>query len=361
VAIINARAPNFMGTSNHDLMEYTMYQGKEVTKTVLESFGGTYPDNSFTLDENKYRQTMREIARKMCQIAKENGKTTLVIPEFGVGIYVKLLTPESKDAAKRIMAQEFNEAAKNSNINVKLIVFGVNKDKEILDYKKYVGVGSKVDVVNGDIFDEMHKQGSDACAFANPGSDRTIGGDRERPDPHTLEEKMAQSGTLVQVTSKVNLQASKVTVEAYKKHAKENSDKVREIFVKFTEDDILKLRRSTKPLSKQLGEFIQQVNEDKQAVVPPVTVVMKLIANVLIEASEKEQNKSALSKFSAIAASKLTHKEVGSEVIRIILEKLPKEATEMLIRDYKTVVSSAADVQRGARVSSNAGLPGGPG
>lgn len=177
---ITACAINLMGTSSKDLDKFI-------------------PNGEF--DSNKYRQACQQSAALIIKACKANNIDRLVIPAFGVGVYVRLLPYPDRTLAKKIMNQTFAKFAKKYDIIVDWIVWNqspqAQSEKKMLDAQtpdnKHIFhiIADMIDYTN-----ILVQQGV-KCAMLNPGSDRTIGGMFTKPNPKTLEEQIAQKSDLL--------------------------------------------------------------------------------------------------------------------------------------------------------------------
>lgn len=197
--VISACAPNFSGSSIKDFEAFTT--GNPTTKNL-------------TLQEAPYTKACEDLATFIIKTAKENGHDKLIMPAFGVGVYVLHLNDESKKKATEIMYRAFAKAAEAFKLKIDWIIWendpnGAQIQKQLLEYSK------AITPVMGDLMkhSEAMLQKGENIALLNPGSDRTVGGIYTKYQPTTLEEQIAQQSDLVLMHSDVNT----VMVDKFKK------------------------------------------------------------------------------------------------------------------------------------------------
>ncbi len=207
VSLMTIAAPNLMGTSPEDLATYanedqdSNIKHKKPIKSLhgggpLVIDGKTVYERKLTTD--KYKEICREQADLICSAAIEQGKKKIIMPDFGLGVYLRCLSKESQEDARQIMLSAFQRAATYHKINIEWIIWenDPDHDKKFSASKDY-GSG-RFKIVSGDLLKEMDKAANNKdVVFVNPGSDRTIGGAFEVNDPKTLEEQIAQTTSLV--------------------------------------------------------------------------------------------------------------------------------------------------------------------
>jgi hypothetical protein len=191
ISVITACAPNLMGSSAIDLAEFST---------------GTAKDNR-QLQANKYKTECEKLASFIVSNAKTQGHNELIMPAFGVGVYINTLEPASRLLATEIMYKAFAQAASAYQIDIKWIVWAGDKDP----HKKAQLLQSHSNqymqpIIAHDMLaytQERIKAGTNVVML-NPGSDRTIGGLYIHEHPKTLEEQFAQQSDLVMLHSEFN-------------------------------------------------------------------------------------------------------------------------------------------------------------
>jgi hypothetical protein len=188
--VISACGPNLMGTSPKDEQ--------------------TYLDSNRNLNIDQYTQSSNELADFIVSAAKEHGDEKLIMPAFGVGVYIKNVPKDQKPEAVRIMYQAFANAALKFQINVDWIVW--SREKNIYLQKSYLDnlKGSNLfmhNVPHDDMLIYAAEQVDQdiQCAVLNAGSDRTIGGKFIAKNPKTVEEQLAHQSDLVLLQTVYNL------------------------------------------------------------------------------------------------------------------------------------------------------------
>jgi hypothetical protein len=192
IPVITACAPNLMGSSQVDLDEF--------------SFGGA---SDRVLKNNEYKAECAKLAEFIVGTAKQQGHTRLIMPGFGVGVYIKQLNHFSKKTARELMYTAFAEAALKHEIHVDWVLWA--RDTKSAHTKNILTSYSKDNpfmqpVVHEDMMLYAHEftQKQENIVLLNPGSDRTIGGKYITKNPITLEEQMAQQSDLVLLHSEFN-------------------------------------------------------------------------------------------------------------------------------------------------------------
>lgn len=176
INILTGCAPNLM-TSPKDIEKYIIDRNK--------------------LNRKEYNETCLKIAELFCAAAKKQGYNKMVMPDFGLGVYLKKLTDErQREIARECMYGAFARAAEHYRIKIDWVIFGKGIDTTI--QKKYNNKFFNFD--QGDIFARF-KEADDKTVFINPGSDRTVGGDLWMENPRTLEEQDAQRTQLIATMS----------------------------------------------------------------------------------------------------------------------------------------------------------------
>ena len=90
------------------------------------------------LREDAYQTECEVTADFIIQLAKKSGVKKLLMPAFGVGIYICALNNDDQNTATRIMNQAFAKAAKQHALHVEWVIY--NKDKKIFLSRKYSDV-----------------------------------------------------------------------------------------------------------------------------------------------------------------------------------------------------------------------------
>ncbi len=187
--VISACGPNLMGTSPADER--------------------TYLDNG-NLNTLAYTRTCIALADFIVGTAKNQGNTKLIMPAFGMGVYIKNVPIAQRPEAVRIMYQAFAYAAFTFQLSVDWVVWSQEKNsylqKTYLDQLK--GYNSFINnVPHADMLAyaaDLVGQGI-PCAVLNAGSDRTIGGKFIAQNPTTVEEQLAQKSDLMLLHTVFNL------------------------------------------------------------------------------------------------------------------------------------------------------------
>lgn len=188
--VISACGPNLMGTSPKDEQ--------------------TYLDSNGNLNTDQYTQTSNELADFIVSAAKENGDEKLIMPAFGVGVYIKNVPQDQKPEAVRIMYQAFANAALKFQMNVDWIVW--SREKNIYLQKSYLDNLKDSNLFMNNVpHDDMLTYAAEQvdkgiqCAVLNAGSDRTIGGKFIAKNPTTVEEQLAHQSDLMLLQTVYNL------------------------------------------------------------------------------------------------------------------------------------------------------------
>jgi hypothetical protein len=192
IPVITACAPNLMGSSASDLREFSTPNGRKRALKVKE-----------------YEEECKKLADFIVGTVKQQGKSRLVMPAFGVGVYVRQLDRSSKNIAKEKMYQAFAAAALKHQIHIDWIVwaqdFAAEEDASTL--ASYASDNPFMQpVIHADMMlyaQALLEQQKD-IVLLNPGSDRTIGGAYTHKNPTTLEEQIAQQSDLVLLHSQFN-------------------------------------------------------------------------------------------------------------------------------------------------------------
>lgn len=193
IPVITACAPNLMGSSPGDLDEF--------------STGGSA---NRQLKVDAYEKECQKLADFIVGAAKHNGQERLIMPAFGVGVYINKLNPHSKDLARKAMFKAFAQAAEHYQLNIDWIVWSGDRNPQEAAQKlsSYVsGNAFMRPVVHADMMlyaQELLEENNEKVVLLNPGSDRTIGGAYTHKNPKTLEEQMAQQSDLVLLHSEFN-------------------------------------------------------------------------------------------------------------------------------------------------------------
>ncbi|KTC85525.1 hypothetical protein [Legionella brunensis] len=191
IPVITACAPNMMGTSQVDLNEF--------------STGGS---NNRQLKLDVYQKECDKLADFIVKAAKDNGQERLIMPAFGVGVYINKLDHPSKEMARKAMYIAFATAADKYKINIDWIVWKGDHNPEAAA-KKLASYAPHSTFMKPKVHEDMmlyaqECYGKEKVVLLNPGSDRTIGGAYTHENPKTLEEQMAQQSDLVFLHSEFN-------------------------------------------------------------------------------------------------------------------------------------------------------------
>ncbi len=189
IKIITACAPNLMGTSETDRNKYLDSNGKIKTEA--------------------YKKACDEIANLIIYAAKDNQIQPLKIGEFGLGVYLKSLSPDEKNVARAIMYQAFAAACEKYDQNVEWIIWnnGTNAEKVVNNLNKNHFANNRwIQAKSGNLIADlsMWKKQNPDFGELNNGSDRTIGGKLTHFNPTTTEEQLAQNSLIAFVQTKAN-------------------------------------------------------------------------------------------------------------------------------------------------------------
>ncbi|WED42202.1 hypothetical protein [Legionella cardiaca] len=193
IPVITACAPNLMGTSQADLDEF--------------STGGV---SNRQLKVIPYENECKKIADFIVGNAKKSGQERLIMPSFGIGVYIKTLDFASKTKAREIMYKAFAEAAIRHQMKIDWIVWAGDHDAAITEqkFKNFSQNNPFIEpIVHEDMMlyaQERQQVHHEEVILLNPGSDRTVGGFYTHENPKTLEEQMAQQSDLVFLHSEFN-------------------------------------------------------------------------------------------------------------------------------------------------------------
>ena len=187
--VITTCAPNLMGTSENDLQFYC--------KNYI-------PDQrSYELNNDRYQQECNKIAEFIISTAKASGTEKLIMPAFGVGVYIQKLSHESKKMAREIMFRSFAAAANRHQLPVDWIVWDNPRNPSEGPEMQAVLNNFSNDFMKTTLHSDMltyakaEKERGLNISILNPGSDRTVGGAYTARNPKTLEEQIAQQSDLV--------------------------------------------------------------------------------------------------------------------------------------------------------------------
>ncbi|MCL9684496.1 hypothetical protein [Legionella maioricensis] len=192
IPVITACAPNLMGSSASDLEEFSTPNGRKRALKVKE-----------------YDEECKKLADFIVDTVKQQGKSRLVMPAFGVGVYIRQLDRASKQIAKEKMYKAFAEAALKHQIQVDWVVWAqdsaAQEDATLLaSYSpdnQYMKPVIHADMM---LYAQALAEEQENLVLLNPGSDRTIGGAYTHKNPTTLEEQIAQQSDLVLLHSQLN-------------------------------------------------------------------------------------------------------------------------------------------------------------
>lgn len=196
ITTITACAPNLSGRSSEDILTFT--DGNKI--------GDKYANCHFTgRGLELYKNRCKTLADFIVSSAKNDGKSELIMPDFGLGLYINALTEDAKNQAREAMLTAFSEASKKYDIHISWILYSGDTKTEALaqQYNKILGENSTIFVERGDIFAEIANADESTTAVLNPGSERTVGGDYENTGAKSLEEIIADSSTLLGVSAAI--------------------------------------------------------------------------------------------------------------------------------------------------------------
>lgn len=194
LSVMSICAINLSGTSPRDLQDFT----------VGENQAG------YELNTVKYEQECNKLAEFIVSTAKKQNNQKLIMPAFGVGVYISKLTSDSKKKATAIMYKAFATAAEKHQLAVDWIVYADSDDEKVNEQARqtvatldgYAKNKFMSAVIHHDLIDySLNESYVKECVMLNPGSDRTIGGRYTHPNPKTLEEQIAQRSNLMEVQS----------------------------------------------------------------------------------------------------------------------------------------------------------------
>lgn len=183
--VITTCAPNLMGTSEIDLNEFSY--GKNGVRE---------------LRDDAYEKECQKLAKFIVKTAKDKGTTKLVMPAYGVGVYISQLNDESKQRATEIMFKAFATAAFECRLEVDWVVHEGSRHAKDTQSKlsSFKAPNNRFmnAVISRDILEYAESQSQHGqVSVLNPGSDRTIGGNYTQENATPLEEQIAQQSDLV--------------------------------------------------------------------------------------------------------------------------------------------------------------------
>lgn len=186
VNILTACAPNMMspGSDEFKFFVSTNWLGRHV------------------LRRDRYKVACESLAHLICQSASKHGMRSLLMPDFGLGVYAKHLEPQSKEAAREIMYAAFFKASAKARIRLRWCLWegdkNVHKNVEFSGnwLSKAAAPKDHMSFFSGDYVDLLQYLPEDEVAL-NPGSNRTVGGMYVKIGAKTLEEQIAQFTTLL--------------------------------------------------------------------------------------------------------------------------------------------------------------------
>ncbi len=193
IPVITACAPNMMGTSQVDLNDF--------------STGG---ESNRQLKVKEYERECKKLADFIVSQAKQSGQERLIMPAFGVGVYIQKLDHPSKELARKAMYQAFADAAIKHQMPIDWIVWKGDKDPDgVVQKLRTYAPGNQLmrPVIHDDMLlhaQECKEQKKEKVVLLNPGSDRTVGGAYTHRNPKTLEEQIAQQSDLVLLHTELN-------------------------------------------------------------------------------------------------------------------------------------------------------------
>ncbi len=199
IPIITTCAINLMGTSPHDSANFN-------------------PNGVFNTVE--YQKECDKLADFIVSAAIKHGHDRLVMPAFGVGLYIQTLAPASQDKARELMYKAFAQAAQKQQLQVDWIVWA--KDPKKNQLQQQLSALSNP-YINPIIHEDFLQYGQELLAnnvnavLLNAGSDRTVGGkytaNKGRMDKLPVEEQMTQQSDLALLHTEYN----KVMADNFKK------------------------------------------------------------------------------------------------------------------------------------------------
>lgn len=190
IHVITACAPN-LSTSAPDLAKF-------------------YPNLKF--QAALYEKECKKLADFIVGAAKNGGHDKLIMPTFGLGVYLNTLDGDSKLQAKKAMYAAFAAAAEEKGIVIDWVIWaGTNREEYSAAMQtqatlKKDGFKNINPIVHKDMIEYTQecKYDKQNVVMLNPGSDRTIGGQYHVPNKKTLEEQIAQTSDLLFLHSSFN-------------------------------------------------------------------------------------------------------------------------------------------------------------
>lgn len=215
VNVITACAPNLMGTSEKDQSDFS--KGSH-TQWSNHSRKDAPCERHLKVDD--YTDECNKLAQFILSSAKAEGIELLIMPAFGVGVYINTLSESSKEKAKKAMYRAFATAAEDLEISVQWIVWdGLADAGAECDFYNDLSSGRDyIMSITGDIFELAKADYQCNFAILNAGSDRTIGGLYTKKGATTMEEQIAQRSDLLFLQSATfNAVITQKMKEAYEK------------------------------------------------------------------------------------------------------------------------------------------------
>lgn len=206
--VISTCAPNLMSSSTADERQFAHDNGKFEQRPGRN--GAMQAVRVLDLNEAEYRKACEAQADFIVKAAKDKGNDALIMPGFGVGVYIKRLSTEGQAKAREIMAEAFAKASAKHAMPIQWVAYDAKAHKQMsaaVVKAQTLHPDTKLALVQGDMFDYLEnsaQNGFKKPALLNPGSDRTIGGNFTARDPHTGEEQIAQCTDLLAIQTTAN-------------------------------------------------------------------------------------------------------------------------------------------------------------
>src|SRR3990167_11439881 len=193
--VISTCAPNLMDSSQGDETRFTRNEGGREQRMVGRE---NKTVEVLELNEDEYRKACEAQANFIVGAAKQKGNGAVIMPGFGVGVYIKRLSSASQEKAREIMIAAFSKASAEHKMPIEWVAYD-NKtyDKMLKAQAKTPVPGSQLTVRQGDMFDVLKESKHSKPVLLNPGSDRTIGGNFTAENPNTAEEQIAQRTDII--------------------------------------------------------------------------------------------------------------------------------------------------------------------
>ncbi|CEG55567.1 hypothetical protein [Legionella fallonii] len=192
IPVITTCAINLMGTSPYDSARFN-------------------PNGIFNATE--YQKECNKLADFIVSAAKQHGHQRLVMPAFGVGLYIKTIDSTSQIKARDLMYRAFAMAAQKHQLQVDWIVWAKDTKNDPVRVQQDLSVLSNPyisPIIHADFLQygqELLAKNVDAVLL-NAGSDRTVGGhytaNKGSMERLPVEEQMTQQSDLAVLHTEYN-------------------------------------------------------------------------------------------------------------------------------------------------------------